>query len=100
MINHRRKANPTFTWGWIADINYKNLEVESSAYRGRLKGNDIYNLQKSTLNSLGAQQFHAVYGDYRDRLTPTNPSNIPSGRNGTEIFYPHQFIEDGSYYFV
>jgi len=88
------EANPTFTWGWNWDINYKNWNLNLLLTGSQ--GNDIYNLQRARLMSLGAQQFHAVYGDYRDRWTPTNPSNIPSGRNGTEIL-SSQFIEDGSY---
>jgi len=45
---------------------------------------------------LGAAQFHAVHADYNNRWTESNPSNIPSGRDGTE-FLSSQFIEDGSY---
>ena len=87
-------GNPQFTWGWNWDVNYKSWNL-NFLFVGSY-GNDIYNLQRARLMSLGAQQFHAVYGDYRDRWTPTNPSNIPSGRNGTEIL-SSQFIEDGSF---
>ncbi|WP_298484715.1 TonB-dependent receptor [uncultured Maribacter sp.] len=87
-------GNADYTWGWNWDVNYKNWNLNFVLTGSQ--GNDIYNLQRARLMALGAQQFHAVYGDYRDRWTPTNPSNIPSGRDGTEIL-SSQFIEDGSY---
>lgn len=87
-------GNADYTWGWNWDVNYKNWNLNFLLTGSQ--GNDIYNLQRARLMGLGAQQFHAVYGDYKDRWTPTNPSNIPSGRNGTEIL-SSQFIEDGSY---
>lgn len=87
-------GNPDFVWGWNWDVNYKNWNLNFLLTGSQ--GNDIYNLQRARLMSLGAQQFHAVHGDYRDRWTPDNPSNIPSGRDGTEIL-SSQFVEDGSY---
>jgi len=45
---------------------------------------------------LGSAQFHAVHADYNNRWTDSNPSEIPSARNGTE-FLSSQFIEDGSF---
>ena len=87
-------GNPDFVWGWNWDVNYKNWNLNFILTGSQ--GNDIYNLQRARLMALGAQQFHAVHGDYRNRWTPTNPSNIPSGRDGTEIL-SSQFIEDGSY---
>jgi TonB-dependent starch-binding outer membrane protein SusC len=87
-------GNANFTWGWNWDVSYKNWNLNFVLTGSQ--GNDIYNLQRARLMALGAQQFHAVHADYSDRWTPTNPSNIPSGRNGTEIL-SSQFIEDGSY---
>lgn len=87
-------GNADFTWGWNWDVSYKNWNLNFVLTGSQ--GNDIYNQQRARLMALGAQQFHAVHGDYRDRWTSTNPSNIPSGRNGTEIL-SSQFIEDGSY---
>ncbi|HEY5687823.1 MAG TPA: TonB-dependent receptor [Yeosuana sp.] len=87
-------GNADFTWGWNWDVGYKNWNLNFVLTGSQ--GNDIYNLQRGRLMALGAQQFHAVHGDYRDRWTTTNPSNIPSGRDGTEIL-SSQFIEDGSY---
>ncbi|WP_242083268.1 SusC/RagA family TonB-linked outer membrane protein [Aestuariivivens sediminis] len=87
-------GNPDFIWGWNWDISYKNWNLNFLLTGSQ--GNDIYNLQRGRLMALGAQQFHAVHGDYRNRWTSTNPSNIPSGRDGTEIL-SSQFIEDGSY---
>jgi TonB-linked SusC/RagA family outer membrane protein len=87
-------GNAAFTWGWNWDVSYKKLNLNFLVTGSQ--GNDIYNLQRARLMGLGAQQFHAVYGDYRDRWTPTNPSNIPSSRNGTQNL-SSQFVEDGSY---
>ncbi|MFH4966882.1 TonB-dependent receptor [Gaetbulibacter sp. M240] len=87
-------GNADYTWGWNWDVSYKNWSLNFLLTGSQ--GNDIYNLQRARLMALGAQQFHAVHGDYRNRWTPTNPSNIPSGRDGTEIL-SSQFIEDGSF---
>ncbi|GAA4813929.1 TonB-dependent receptor [Litoribaculum gwangyangense] len=87
-------GNPDFIWGWNWDVSFKNWNLNFLMTGSQ--GNDIYNLQRGRLMALGAQQFHAVHGDYRNRWTPTNPSNIPSGRDGTEIL-SSQFIEDGSF---
>ncbi|TDB62697.1 SusC/RagA family TonB-linked outer membrane protein [Arundinibacter roseus] len=87
-------GNPNFTWGWNWDITYKNFNLNFLITGSQ--GNDIYNFQRGRMMALGAQQFHAVHQDYIDRWTPTNPSNIPSGRNGTELL-SSQFLEDGSY---
>ncbi|HEU0228449.1 MAG TPA: TonB-dependent receptor [Arachidicoccus soli] len=87
-------GNPKLTWGWNWDINYKKFNLNFLVTGS--EGNDIYNLQRARLMGLGALQFHAVYSDYRNRWTPTNPSNIPSSRNGTQIL-SSQFIEDGSF---
>jgi TonB-linked SusC/RagA family outer membrane protein len=87
-------GNPDYTWGWNWDVSYKNWNLNFVLTGSQ--GNDIYNLQRGRLMALGAQQFHAVHGDYRNRWTPTNPSNTPSGRDGTEIL-SSQFIEDGSF---
>jgi len=59
-------------------------------------GNDIYNFMRMKMMGLGASQFHAVHADYNNRWTESNPSDIPSGRDGTE-FLSNQFIEDGSF---
>jgi TonB-dependent starch-binding outer membrane protein SusC len=87
-------GNPDFVWGWNWDVSYKNWNLNFILTGSQ--GNDIYNLQRGRLMALGAQQFHAVHGDYRNRWTTDNPSNIPSGRDGTEIL-SSQFIEDGSF---
>ena len=87
-------GNADFTWGWNWDVSFKNWNLNFVLTGSQ--GNDIYNLQRGRLMALGAQQFHAVHADYNNRWTPTNPSNIPSGRDGTEIL-SSQFIEDGSF---
>jgi TonB-linked SusC/RagA family outer membrane protein len=87
-------GNPDLIWGWNWDLGYKNWNLNFILTGSQ--GNDIFNLQRGRLMALGAQQFHAVHGDYTNRWTPDNPSNIPSGRDGTEIL-SSQFIEDGSF---
>ena len=87
-------GNPDFTWGWNWDIGYRSWNLNFVLLGSQ--GNDIYNFQRSRMMGLGSQQFHAVYGEYRNRWTVDNPSNIPSGRDGTENL-SSQFIEDGSY---
>ncbi len=87
-------GNPDFTWGWNWDVTYKNWNLNFLITGSQ--GNDIYNFTRGRMMALGAQQFHAVHADYLDRWTPTNPSNVPSGRDGTELLST-QFLEDGSY---
>lgn len=87
-------GNADFTWGWNWNISWKKLDLNFLLLGSH--GNDIYNFTRMRMMGLGAAQFHAVHADYNDRWTPDNPSEIPSGRNGTE-FLSSQFIEDGSY---
>lgn len=87
-------GNPDMTWGWNWDLTYKNFDLNFLLLGSH--GNDIYNFQRMRMMGLGSAQFHAVHEDYLNRWTSTNPSNIPSGRDGTE-FLSSQFIEDGSY---
>jgi len=87
-------GNPDFTWGWNWNASWKNLDLNFLLLGSH--GNDIYNFTRMRMMGLGAAQFHAVHADYNDRWTESNPSEIPSGRNGTE-FLSSQFIEDGSY---
>ncbi len=87
-------GNPDLTWGLNSNISYKNFDLNFLLIGSH--GNDIYNLQRGRMMALGSAQFHATHGDYRNRWTSTNPSNIPSGRDGTE-FLSSQFVEDGSF---
>ncbi|MEM9721672.1 MAG: SusC/RagA family TonB-linked outer membrane protein [Bacteroidota bacterium] len=87
-------GNPDFTWGWNWKVGWKNLDLNFLLLGSQ--GNDIYNFQRMRMMGLGATQFHAVHADYNNRWTPNNPSQVPSGRDGTE-FLSSQFIEDGSY---
>lgn len=87
-------GNPDFTWGWNWTVSWKNFDLNFILLGSQ--GNDIYNFQRMRMMGLGSAQFHAVHADYLDRWTTANPSDIPSGRNGTE-FLSSQFIEDGSF---
>ena len=87
-------GNPDFTWGWNWTANWKNFDLNFILLGSQ--GNEIYNFQRMRMMGLGAAQFHAVHADYLNRWTPNNPSDIPSGRDGTE-FLSSQFIEDGSF---
>ncbi len=87
-------GNADFTWGWNWTANWKNFDLNFLLLGSQ--GNEIYNFQRMRMMGLGAAQFHAVHADYNNRWTPSNPSNIPAGRDGTE-FLSSQFIEDGSY---
>ncbi len=87
-------GNPSVTWGWNWTVAWKKLDLNFLLLGTH--GNDIYNFQRMKMMGLGAGQFHAVHADYNNRWTTTNPSEIPSGRDGTE-FLSNQFIEDGSF---
>jgi TonB-linked SusC/RagA family outer membrane protein len=87
-------GNPTVTWGWNWTVTWKRLDLNFLLLGTH--GNDIYNFQRMKMMGLGASQFHAVHADYKNRWTENNPSEIPSGRDGTE-FLSNQFIEDGSF---
>lgn len=87
-------GNPDFTWGWNWDVSYKNFDLNFLLLGSQ--GNDIYNFQRMRMMGLGSAQFHAVHGEYVNRWSPTNPSNIPANRDTTETL-SSQFVEDGSY---
>ena len=82
-------GNPDFTWGWNWSASWRSLDLNFLLLGSQ--GNDIYNFTRMRMMGLGAAQFHAVHADYNDRWTENNPSEIPSGRNGTE-FLSSQFI--------
>ncbi len=87
-------GNPDFIWGWNTTVSWKGFDLNSLVLGSQ--GNDIYNFLRGRMMSLGSGTFHAVHEDYKNRWTPDNPSNIPSGRDGTE-YLSSQFLEDGSY---
>lgn len=87
-------GNADFTWGWNWTVEWKNFDLNFMVLGSH--GNDIYNFTRMRMMGLGSAQFHAVHADYKDRWTEENPSEIPSGRDGTE-FLSSQFIEDGSF---
>ena len=88
-------GNPDFTFGLNGNVSWKNLGLDY-LFTGSV-GNDIYNFQRGRMMSLAASTFHASHADYLNRWTPTNPSNIPSTRDNTEVL-SSQFVEDGSYF--
>jgi TonB-linked SusC/RagA family outer membrane protein len=85
---------PDFSFGWNGAVSYKNLDL-NFLFTGSV-GNDIYNIHRGRMMSLGSATFHASHADYNDRWTLDNPSNVPAARDGVEI-YSTQFLEDGSY---
>jgi TonB-linked SusC/RagA family outer membrane protein len=87
-------GNPDFTWGWNWNVRWKGFDLNFILLGSY--GNDIYNFQRMKMMGLGSGQFHAVHADYNNRWTESNPSEIPSGRDGTQ-FLSSQFIEDGSF---
>ncbi len=87
-------GNADITWGWNWTVTWKKFDLNFMVLGSH--GNDIYNFTRMRMMGLGAAQFHAVHTDYKNRWTDENPSEIPSGRDGTE-FLSSQFIEDGSY---
>jgi len=87
-------GNPAVTWGWNWTVKWKNLDLNFLMLGTH--GNDIYNFLRMKMMGLGSGQFHAVHADYNNRWTDSNPSDIPSARDGTE-FLSNQFIEDGSF---
>ncbi|MEM9341337.1 MAG: SusC/RagA family TonB-linked outer membrane protein, partial [Bacteroidota bacterium] len=87
-------GNADFTWGWNTTISYKGLSLNFLVLGSQ--GNDVYNFTKGRQLSLGAQTFHAVHVDEKNKWTPENPSNIPKRRTGTHLL-SSQFLEDGSF---
>lgn len=87
-------GNPDFTWGLNSKVSYRNLGL-SFLFIGS-HGGEIFNLQRGRMMGLGFYQYHATHGDYRNRWTETNPSDIPARPEGTELL-SSQFIENASY---
>ena len=87
-------GNPDFSFGWNGSVQFKEFDLNFLVTG--MVGNEIYNFQRGRMMSLGGQTFNATHADYLNRWTPDNPSNIPSGRDGTELL-SSQFIEDGSF---
>jgi TonB-linked SusC/RagA family outer membrane protein len=83
---------PKMIFGFNAGLNVKNFDL-SFDFQGQT-GNKIYNGKAAVRPAIANYE-----GNYRDRWTPTNPSNsVPRATAGGDNFNPSNFLlQDGSY---
>jgi TonB-linked SusC/RagA family outer membrane protein len=77
--------NQTFTWG--------NFDV-NILLRG-VHGFDVLNVTRARVSLPGGVQSRATYGEYRNRWTPQNQTNIPAG--GNLLINSSRFVEKGDF---
>lgn len=83
---------PKLIFGFNAGMNFKNFDL-SFDFQGQT-GNKIYNGKAAVRPALANYE-----GNYRDRWTPSNPSNtVPRATAGGDNFNPSDFLlQDGSF---
>ena len=86
-------GTPKTTWGFNNTLSYGNFDL-NFLIRGA-HGHDVFNLTRATISLPGGVIQHATHGDYRNRWTPENQTDIPAG--GNKISNSSQYVEDGSF---
>ncbi|TVZ55645.1 TonB-linked SusC/RagA family outer membrane protein [Lutibacter sp. Hel_I_33_5] len=82
--------NPDYTLGFSNTLTYGNLDF--SFLINTTQGFDVLNLTRG-VNSLNVD--NPTWGDYRDRWTPENETDIPV--TGTNFINSTRYVEDGSF---
>lgn len=97
-------SNPTFTYGWTNDINWKNFGL--NLFFTGSQGNDVLNVTRFYLNSGLLNNSGVVFNQsedwYKNRWTTQNPTNdtrypgIQTSVATSDI--NNTFLENGSYF--
>ncbi|MDR0715021.1 MAG: TonB-dependent receptor, partial [Bacteroidales bacterium] len=87
-------AQPKFTFGFTNTFSYKGFDL-SALLQGSY-GNKLYNALRAQLEITSTVS--NVLGVFRDRWTPTNPSNdIPRATSAPSSVVTDKLVEDASY---
>jgi TonB-linked SusC/RagA family outer membrane protein len=87
-------AQPKFTFGFTNTFSYRDIDL-SVLLQGS-HGNKLYNALRAQLEITSTVS--NVLGEFRDRWTPTNPSNdIPRATSAPSSVVTDKLVEDASY---
>ncbi|WP_291864872.1 TonB-dependent receptor [Maribacter sp.] len=86
-------GTPDYTIGFNNTLTYGNLDLNFLI--NMVQGFDVLNLSRAFVSLPGGAINNATIGEYRNRWTPTNETNIPA--TGNNFINSSRFIEDGSF---
>jgi TonB-linked SusC/RagA family outer membrane protein len=86
-------GTPTTTWGFNNTLTYGAFDF-NVLIRGS-HGNEILNATRGLISMGGGSMNNPTYGEYRNRWTPENQTEIPV--KGNNIVNSTRYIEDGSF---
>lgn len=86
-------GNPDYTWGFNNTIEYGNFDLNFLLTASQ--GFEVLNLSRAFISLPGGAINNATAGDFRDRWTPTNQTDIPAG--GNNHINSTRYVEDGSF---
>lgn len=84
---------PSNTWAVNSTLTYGNFDL-NFLLRG-VHGFDVYNFTRGKISMAGGVQSLPTHGDYRNRWTPQNETDIPAG--GNLLVNSTRFVEKGDF---
>lgn len=84
---------PDYTIGFNNTLSYGNLDLNFLITSSQ--GTDILNLNRAFTSMSSGAISNATYGEYRDRWTAENETDIPA--TGNNFVNSSRYIEDGSF---
>lgn len=87
-------GTPDFTWGFNNTITYGDFDLNFLLTGSH--GFDVLNLTRAQISLPGGNVNNATIGEFRNRWTAGNETDIPDG--GNNIVNSTRYIEDGSFF--
>ncbi|PCH76842.1 MAG: SusC/RagA family TonB-linked outer membrane protein [Flavobacteriaceae bacterium] len=86
-------GTPDYTWGFNNTLTYNKIDL-NILFTGS-HGFDVLNLTRAQISMAGGNVNNATIGEYRNRWTPENQTNIPA--TGNNFVNSTRYVEDGSF---
>ena len=86
-------GTPDFTWGFNNTVTYKDFDLNMLITGSQ--GFDVLNLTRAFVSLPGGIINQATLGEYRNRWTAANQTDIPA--SGNNFVNSTRFVEDGSF---
>ncbi len=86
-------GTPDYTWGFNNTFTYNNFDL-NVLFTGS-QGFDVLNLTRAQISMAGGNVNNATIGEYRNRWTAENQTDIPT--TGNNLVNSSRYVEDGSF---
>ena len=86
-------GTPDYTWGFNNTLNYGKLDLNLLVTGSH--GFDVLNLTRAQISMAGGNVNNATIGEYRNRWTAENQTEIPA--TGNNFVNSSRYVEDGSF---